>query len=353
MKKTLKVTITGFELKSQWRYKRSATTVTDTKITGGKKELTVPTGWKLAYGPTSSSKTVKVKYSLPSGAKIKTARIWAKISSGNSISVCTVNGASFSKKDGSKKGANVTLKSTSGTLSATFKYKATGGLYKDEKTHTGTLKFDNVYLLIEYEMSGEAAKTTPAKPKGLSVPPQTTCIYDQTDGAVYLFDGVTKIQHSLTLDIQEEPDNKKKEYVNNAKNLPDKVTIDVVMSDVYTGGGAMVNKAGKLTAAQNKALNKVKKSILQNGSGTTRSESAFRTLHSLKEKRRKLTVITPLFVYVDMVLASVTTNQDDSSTFGWEGQITFQKAFKPKPKKKKKTSKDTGTNTPPDKVLLA
>lgn len=355
--KTLKVNIGTFSLQSKWRYKEQYS-MDVTEDTGGKqvKKVKVNTGWKLSYGPTSSSKTMSIKYSVPSGAKIKTARIWGKISSGNSISVCTVNGASFSHKSGSLKGADVKLGSTSGVLALVFKYKATGGLYRDENTHTGTLKFENMYLQIEYEDGKTVTKPTPTpkKTKGLKPPPQSVCIYDQTDGAVYLFDGVLKIQHSLSLDIQEEPDNKKKEYVNNAKNQPDKLTLDVIMSDVYTGGGAIVSKAGGLTSEQNTAFSKTKSSLYRQSSGRTRSENAFYTMHWLKEQRRKLSVITPQFVHVDMILESVTVNQDDQIQNGWEGQLSFQHAFKAKAAaNKKKKSHDTGKNTPNSAALIA
>jgi len=490
-KQTLKVKADNFSLTSQWKYKASYSGTKDADEKG--KKVNIPTGWKLSYGPTSSSKKVQFKFSLPSGAKIKTSRVWAKISSGNAISVCTANGASFTKKKNGAKGANVKISKVSGSsyikkqevqkkikdlnlngnvdltkrpiitkkkmkaagwkdfdgtyatlystsytgqiktgetytillspiqqngtvlspkeidqyadnlfvkanngaalkskdskkllmyymsgdhvpeiteiaiqahnlsdewesikpsnaFTVTFKYKATGGLYKDENMHTGTCEFKNVYLLIEYEVEG--GKETPAPtetPRVFKVPPQSVCIYDQTSKKVYSFDGVMKIQHNLTLDIQEEPDNKKKEYVNNAKNQPDKLTLDIVMSDVYTGGGTTVKKATKLTSAQNTAVNKTKKSIQRESSGKTRSETAFYVLHWLKEQRRKLSVITPQYVYTDMILASVTVNQDDSNTFGWDGQLVFQKAFKAKAavEKKKKSSKDTGEDTPP------
>lgn len=348
--KTLKVNIGSFNLQSKWRYSQTFQSVKIEDDNGKKAFKKIPSGWKLAYGPTSSSKAMTIRYSIPSGAKVKTARIWGKVTSGNSISVCTVNGASFSRKSGSLKGADVKLGTTSGVLALVFKYKATGGLYKDENTHTGTLKFENMYLQIEYEDGAAAAKPTPTpkKTKGLKPPPQSVCIYDQTDGAVYLFDGVLKIQHSLSLDIQEEPDNKKKEYVNNAKNQPDKLTLDVIMSDVYTGGGAIVSKAGGLSAAQNTAFSKTKSSLYRQSSGRTRSENAFYTMHWLKEQRRKLSVITPQYVYVDMILESVTVNQDDQVQNGWEGQLSFQHAFKAKPIVKKKKSQDTGTNSPPE-----
>lgn len=354
--KSLKVTTGNFSLQSKWRYKEQYVGTDVTEDAGGKQVKKVRvSGWKLVYGPTSSSKTITFKYSLPSGAKVKTVRIWAKISSGNSISVCTVNGASFSKKNGSLKGADVKIASTNGTLSAVFKYKASGGLYKDENTHTGTLRFENVYLLIEYEdgASKTPAKTPAKKSKGLKPPPQCGCIYDQEDGSIYLFDGILKFQHSVSLDIQEEPDNKKKEFVNNAKLQPDKLTLDVIMSDVYTGGGAIVNKAGALSSAQNTAFNKTKSSISREGSSRTRSENAYYAMHWLAQQRRKLSVITPQYVYVDMILESMTVNQDDQIQNGWEGQLTFQNAFKAKAVKKKKKSQDVKTNTPPGNAVIA
>lgn len=338
MAKSVKITIPNFNLYSKWRYKAI------TQREGWKEK--VITGWQLASKPTLDTKTVKVKYSLPSGVKLKTARIWAKVSSGNSISVCTVNGNSFTLKDGSRKGANVKLTSTSGTLSVVFKYRASGGLYKDENVHTGVCRFENIYLEITYDSGTEKKTETPKKKeKGFAVPPQSVCIYDQSDGSIYLFDGVTKIQHSSSLDLQEEPDSKKKsEYVNNAKNQPDKVSLDVMMSDVYTGGGAIVNKAGGMSSDQNKAYKKTSGSLIQ--SGRTRSESAYYTLHWLKEQRRKLTVVTPQYVHIDMILSSMTVNQDDSCPYGWQGQIEFQHAFKAKAVKKKKTKQGEEESDP-------
>lgn len=336
MTNSVKISIPNFNLYSKWKYKPV------THMEGAVKKIDT---WVLESPPTTDAKTVKIKYSVPSGAKIKTVRIWAKISSGNTISVCNVNGNSFSVKGNYRKGANVKLTSTSGTLTAVFKYRSSGTLYKDENIHTGVCRFESVYLEITYDSFSEKKKGGTKKKKGLAVPPQSVCIYDQSDGSVYLFDGVTKIQHSASLDLQEEPDNKKKsEYVNNAKNQPDKVSLDVVMSDVYTGGGAIVRKAGSLSSAQSKAFKKTSSSLIQ--SGRTRSESAYYTLHWLKEQRRKLSVITPQFVHVDMILSSITVNQDDSCPYGWQGQIEFQHAFKAKSVKKKKTKQGGDESDP-------
>jgi len=337
---TLKVAYNGtISIESKWRCGLVAKKTTDNRSDkkngqGGRNDGDDPVTYVqgIVQGPTTGKTTVSFKYSLPSGKKIKKAVIWAKISSDTGISICNVNSNSFNQKKGSSKGATVKLSTTSGTLKATFKYKSAGRIYQNGNEQTSRCSFSNVYLLIEYaEDSKSSSGSKPKKEEGFAVPPQSVCIYDQSDKSTYMFDGVTKVQHVLALDIQEEPDKKKKDYVNNAKNEPDKLTIDVLMSDVYSGKGSIITKAQKLKNVQKD----VKKSW-------TRSATAFNTLHWLKEERRKLTVITPQFVYTDMILSNVTVNHDDACPFGWEGQLTFQHAYKAK-KATKKATKDNGT----------
>jgi len=308
--------------------------------------------YSIVKGPYTGSNTVNFKYSLSSGCVIKSAVIWASLNSPNGgISVLTVNGKKFDQKNGSKKGAKVSLPSNSGTLKAVFKFKSNGKANEKSGTQYSTLTLSNVYLLIQYEGTN-GSKETPKQEEeqGFKVPPQSVCIYDQTDKSIYMFDGVTKIQHTLTTDIQKDPKgNEKTKYVNGAKNEPDKLSIEIVMSDVYTGGGAIISKSESLSSVQKKGLNASVGSLIQGEvkNAWTRSSTAFRTIHWLKEQRRKLTVITPQYVHVDMLIASVSVNQDDASPYGWEGKIDFQHAYKPKKKKKKKKTKTgDGTRTP-------
>ena len=226
----------------------------------------------------------------------------------------------------------------------TFSFKANGNK-ADENTHYSTTQFKNVYLWIEYEAGTSPSTPSPPKLKGMAVPPQSTCVYDQETGKIYLFDGVTKIQHNMSMKIEEEPEKNKEQYVNNARNEPDKVTLDVVMSDVYDGAGDIVN-ARSFTSLESTAFEKTKSSLIKRDSTEpyTRSENAFYVLHDLKEARRKLSVITPHFVHTDMILASITVNQDEEHTDGWEGQLVFQHAFAPKPKTNNNNSKKTNNN---------
>ena len=203
-----------------------------------------------------------------------------------------------------------------------------------------------MYLEIDYEGAEAGDDDAPSSgSKGYSVPPQSVCIYDQSSNAIYTFDGVLKIQHNLSMDMQEEPSGDKANlYTNNAKNEPDKLTLDVMMSDVYTGGQEF-KSGGHMSSDQQTIFTATKDAVIrENRNEWGRSEMFFYVLHWLKEERRKLSVITPQFVHVDMILTTVTVNQEDSTPFGWEGQIVFQHAY-PK-KEQKKTNNPTGGENP-------
>ncbi len=105
----------------------------------------------------------------------------------------------------------------------------------------------------------------------------------------YRFVGVTKIEHSLSLDTS--PDDEASGKVNNAVNLPDQVALSVVENDVAHGvGGA----AGLLAA-----------------------------LGNIKRKRYLCTVVTDLAVYHNMLLAEITAKQSAEFQHGWEGEVLF------------------------------
>lgn len=308
--------------------------------------------------PTAATADLTFTYAVPSGVSFKRAGMYATASTVyTGISQLTMNGITPVKKSGTLYYWDISPDTISkgGTYSARIQFRANGDK-TDTAAHRSNVQLMDIYIEIECEM--ELAKPTaattnypPAVDPAMvfSVPPQSVCIYDQTDESVYLFDGVTKIQHSLTMDIQEEPDDKKKsKYLNNARNNPDKLTIDVVMSDVYTGEGAIVTKASDLSSQQTKAgdaASKVLGSPVSAKSSWTRSEAAANTLHWLKEQRRYVSVITPQYVHVDMIISSVTINQDDNFPCGWEGQIVFQHAFEKEVKKPTNSGKD-GVTTP-------
>lgn len=348
---TLKVPVADFSISSSWKAK-SSTVYIGTQSYGYKK-------WVFESGPTQGTARVPFNFTLPSGAKVNKAVIWAKF--GNPLSGCSarcVNSKSFTEVRGEEYGA--VLDNPSASFEALFVFKANGTL-TDDKQHYSTLTFSNVYLELEYEMTVAAPtdNNTGGKPTNediLVVPPQSVCIYDETDGSIYFFDGVIKITHTLAMDIQEEPDaQKKNKYVNNAKNEPDKLTLDIVMSDVYSGNGPIVDNSGSFTDKQRAAYNATENSLMKRNTQEpwTRSENAFHTLHWLKEERRKLAVITPQYVHTDMIISSFTCVQDENSPFGWEGQLVFQQAYAKEPAKPKKTRGDNTGNENGDPSLLA
>lgn len=141
---------------------------------------------------------------------------------------------------------------------------------------------------------------------------QPVYIYDTDKGKTYAFDGVTKIQHDLSLKIEEDTSSKKgKDIVNNAQNEPDEITMEVVMSNVYS----------------------TQSDITQ--SNDDRAKGALATLMELKKARRKVQVITYFATYNNMLLQDITITQDESNHFGWTGQLTFKEA----------TSSSTGSAT--------
>ena len=297
--------------------------------------------------PTMEGGKVDISYSIPSGAKIKSSTVSATyISPFTGISALTLNGGLF------KGSASVSLSGNSGTISCAFLFRANGNKVDlEQKLSTLTLK--DITLTIKYEDDApedngtqDDSQTTTNSLK-FRVPPQAVCVYDQEEKKLYTFDGVMKIQQNMSLKIEEDPSKKKELYVNNARNEPDKVTIDVVMSDVYgddIGGNLYLDSTSyDVSAAQS----------IGSGGGNTRSSRAVNLLHTLKEARRMLTVITPQFVYTDMLLQGVVVTQDDTCPFGWQGQLTFQEKYEETQKKDQTSSTKVSTDGTVSNSILA
>jgi len=75
----------------------------------------------------------------------------------------------------------------------------------------------------------------------------------------------------------------------------------------------------------------------------------------MKQARTKLSIITPQYVHVDMIIANLVVNQEDTTPFGWQGQIDFQHTYKAEAKKNNNTStkKDGENGSPPAKAGVA
>ena len=133
------------------------------------------------------------------------------------------------------------------------------------------------------------------------ITPQAFYIFNKSKNETYMVDGVIKVSYAMTLKVEEEPNEEKAwQYINNAKNEPNKVTFDVIMSEVYTTRNDLTKHA------------------------ENRSESALTVLNNVKRERVLVDVVTNLMTYSNMLLSGISLTQDDGTThFGFYGQLTF------------------------------
>ena len=111
-------------------------------------------------------------------------------------------------------------------------------------------------------------------------------------GYTYSFSGVLSIKHSVSLKIQTDAESDSgTDYVNGARNQPDKVTLTVLESDVGKPAGW--------------------------------SARMLQALESVKRNRALCTVVTPAFTYSSMLLSDFTATEDEKTQSGWKGTLTF------------------------------
>ncbi len=117
----------------------------------------------------------------------------------------------------------------------------------------------------------------------------TAYIKVKSTGKKYVFDGVVSIAHALTLKVSTDSDSSTgSDYVNNARNEPDVVTLAVVASDVNSA-----------------------------------SQHQLRDLAEIKEQRLLCRVVTNLRTYKNMLLTDLSILQDETCPCGWSGTLTF------------------------------
>ena len=115
-------------------------------------------------------------------------------------------------------------------------------------------------------------------------------------GYKYSFDGVTSISHAMSLKISTDSDSwDGSDYVNNARNEPDVVTLSVVASDASTPVLGW-------------------------------SRQMLTSLAQIKEYRMLCRVVTSLRTYDNMLLSALSVQQDDTCPDGWTGTLTFTRA---------------------------
>ncbi len=144
----------------------------------------------------------------------------------------------------------------------------------------------------------------------------TAYIKVKSTGKKYTFDGVVSIAHALTLKVSTDSDSSTgSDYVNNARNEPDVVTLAVVASDVNSA-----------------------------------SQNQLRDLAEIKEQRLLCKVVPHLRTYKNMLLTDLSILQDETCPCGWSGTLTFtqtnpEATFGERPNDNSSTPASTGTTT--------
>lgn len=133
----------------------------------------------------------------------------------------------------------------------------------------------------------------------------TTYFTVLSTGEICRFDGVVSVRHVYSLKLSVDSDlSEDAQTAESAKNEPDEVTLEAVMSDV---GGAV----SALTSAAS-------------ASGLTRSAAALSRLYSLKRDRTPLSLTTPLRVYPRMLLQNISVTSEAGQCHGFTASVTFR-----------------------------
>ena len=133
-------------------------------------------------------------------------------------------------------------------------------------------------------------------------------------GYTYTFSGVLSIQHSFSLKIQTESESATgTDYINGARNQPDKVILSVLESDV-----------GHLSGWSDRML---------------------QAMESIKRTRVLCEVVTSARTYSGMLLSEFSAVADETSQSGWQGTLTFTRTSPPAVPVKTNDNASTPVNT--------
>ena len=111
-------------------------------------------------------------------------------------------------------------------------------------------------------------------------------------GYTYSFTGVISVKHEYSLKLQTDSSSASgSDYLNGARNQPDKVILSVVETDI----GHMDGWANRMLQA----------------------------MESIKRNRILCTVVTPALTYTGMLLSGLSVTVDEKNPFGWQGTLTF------------------------------
>ncbi len=133
-------------------------------------------------------------------------------------------------------------------------------------------------------------------------------------GYTYTFSGVLSIKHELTLKIRTDSESATgTDYVNGARNQPDKVILSVMETDV----GHISGWADRMLQA----------------------------MEALQRTRTLRNVVTAARTYSAMLLSGFEATYDETSQSGWQGTLTFTQYIPPAEPEKTDDNASTATHT--------
>ena len=144
--------------------------------------------------------------------------------------------------------------------------------------------------------------------------PSSIQIHVPSYGYIYTFSGVISVQHEFSLKIQTEAESASgSDYVNGARNKPDKIILSVVETDVGHIAGW--------------------------------SDRMLQAMEAIKRTRTLCNVVTPAKTYSAMLLSEFVTTVDESSQSGWKGTLTFMQYVPPAVQEKTEDNASTVVHT--------
>ena len=133
-------------------------------------------------------------------------------------------------------------------------------------------------------------------------------------GYTYSFSGVLSVKHEFSLKISTDAESAYgSDYVNGARNQPDRVILTVLESDV-----------GHLSGWSDRML---------------------QAMESIKRSRVLCEVVTSARTYSGMLLSEFTAMADETSQSGWQGTLTFTRTSPPAVPAKTNDNASTPVNT--------
>jgi hypothetical protein len=144
--------------------------------------------------------------------------------------------------------------------------------------------------------------------------PSSVSVQLPSYGYVYTFSGVISIQHEFSLKIQTESESASgSDYVNGARNKPDKIILSIIETDVDHVIGW--------------------------------SDQMLQAMEAIKRTRTLCNVITPAKMYSAMLLSEFVATVDETSQSGWKGTLTFVQYVPPAVQEKTADNASTAVHT--------